>query len=157
MRAEELTKEAEVSRKRAFAISFSSASLAMFGGLAAFFAVAANVSPSVGEDATVDQDFFLIGANLIPLAAIIAAMPFSALLFQAPIRAVAVAMTGLLVFVTGGLAYLFLRYADLSSNQDQAYLVGAVVPAMAAILVNWLSIALQVKRLINMGKVGKLA
>ncbi|SCX99217.1 hypothetical protein [Rhizobium sp. NFACC06-2] len=157
MRAEELTKEAEVSRKRAFAISCSSASLALFGGLAAFFVVAGNFKPSGGEEAIVDQDFFLIVVNLIPLVAIIAALSFAALLFQAPLRAVSVAMTALLVLVAGGLAYLFFRYSDPSSKQDQAYLVAALVPAMAAILVNWLSIILRVKRRINMDKVGKLA
>lgn len=157
MKAEEKTKASEVSRKRAFVISISSAFGALAGGLVAFFAVAANVAPSAGEEAIVDQDFFLISANLIPLAVIISAVSFAALHFSAPARAIAVAMAALLVLVAGGVAYLFLRYADLSSKHDQAYLAGAVVPAMVVILVNWLAITLRVKRLINMNKVGKLA
>ncbi|MFK0204662.1 hypothetical protein [Agrobacterium sp. NPDC090283] len=157
MTAEEQTKEARVSLKRAFAISVSSAFWALLGGLTAFFAVAFAVTPGAGEEPIVDQGFFLVCVNLVPLAMVIAGASLVALLFQDPGKAMAVATVVLISVVAGGLAYLFWRYADLSSRYDQIYAFGAFVPGVVAILINWIGINHRLKGPINLGKLGNPA
>lgn len=154
MRAEEQAREKKVSLKRAFAVSSSSAFFAGVGGFAAFFVIAFSVAPGSGEDPVVDQGFFLVCMNLVPLALIIAVASLVALLLPVPGKAVAVAMAGLLMVVGGGLAYLFVRYADVSSKFDQIYVLGALVPGITAILINWFCVNQRLKRLITMDKLG---
>ncbi|RYC17326.1 hypothetical protein [Ciceribacter ferrooxidans] len=114
--------------------SFRAALVACLAGFGAFAVVLELLAPDGGNEA-VPRDLFLVGANLIPLAAVAFVASSAGLFFG--LRILHWAMGGLTACFVAGVAVLWFWLADQQSYVDQAFLMALLVPGLALLAGHW--------------------
>ncbi len=123
--------------KRAFGMSFFASVFAGIAGVLAFGIFASFFMPHGADRPIVDQDFFLVIVNVLPMSVALGLLSFFAQLAAKPVL-LDLAMLCVAIVLLVGLLSMYYNYADPSSVSDKIYLAGALVPGLIMIVVHWL-------------------